>query len=356
MRISLSLLEVPNQSGRLSSMEGLRAYAAGVVFLLHVALLAPPELRDTFAVQWLAYGHHGVDIFFLLSGYLIAGMVRKSDFRYWSYLGHRVARIYPALLAMLLLCSLGLFVLRGEVISPLRFVQNVFLLNGIFPLNIKPIDYVTWSVFFEFAFYAVFPLLYRALGLRWALLAALVIIACVYDFDSRYSRFAMFLFGVWLRFHPERTLRIPTPVVIALYLAFTTLTIGVHHEMPTWAYVAGFGVVSYLLVDNTLHAGGALSRLFTWRPLRLIGNISYSFYLLHPTALLIARMLIAPLHLEGWSWLLALAVIGFALSMAMASVSFVLLERPYFLLRKNASRSTADRSGTALGGATSAEG
>lgn len=337
----LSWLEVPGQGNRISAMEGLRAYAAGIVFLLHSALIIAahfgisltghPQSAAAVALQWMANSNHGVDIFFLLSGYLIAGMIRKPEFRFCRYMVQRIARIYPALIAMLVLCTVALYVLRGEVVDPVRFVQNLLLLNGAFGLNIDPINYVTWSVFFEFAFYLTAPLLYRALGLRWTIIIGVVVLAALYQVDTRYIRFLMFLAGMLLRFYPGFSKDIPTWATVGVYLVVTTLAVT---TQPLWAFIALFAVAAFLLVDNALHTEGALSKLFSLRPLRLFGNISYSFYLLHPTGLLAARYVMEPLKLEGAPWAVGLIVIGFACSTAIAAVSFVCFERPYFALRR----------------------
>lgn len=338
----LRWLEIPGQQSRISAMEGLRAYAAGIVFLLHCALLFGETFHiplkqveewtaTTAILKWMEHSHHGVDLFFLLSGYLIAGIIRKSNFRFGSFLAHRVTRIYPTLIATLMLYTAALYFLRGEIVTPIRFVQNLFLLNGAFGLEVNSITYVTWSIFFEFAFYCAFPVLFAAFGLRGAILAAMIVIAAIYHFDTRYAEFAMFLAGVWLKFNPGITLKIPSFITLTIYLGFTTITAIA--MPPVWAFIAMFAFSAFLLADNALHSNGIISRFFSLRPLRLLGNISYSFYLLHPAGLLAIRYVIEPLNLHGFAWATAVVIGGFAMSVVMAAVSFICLERPYFLLR-----------------------
>src|SRR5262249_28865838 len=136
--------------------------------------------------------------------------------------------------------------------------------------------------------------------------------------------------GVWLRLRESKQPLMSEPAAIIVFLAVTTATIYLTKYV---LFVALFMPAATLVIDHALHSRGVLYRLFSLRPLRFLGNISYSFYLLQPVGLLIARTAIAPLHLSGYSWLLALVVSGFAATIALASASFALLERPYFRFR-----------------------
>ena len=103
-------------------MEGLRAYAVFVVFLVHffgayaraahgvdlgavgIAELQSPILR---VYHWLHRSHYGVDLFFFLSGFLIFRIVAREDFRYARFVGHRLARIYPAFLVSTIVIAIA---------------------------------------------------------------------------------------------------------------------------------------------------------------------------------------------------------------------------------------------------------
>lgn len=352
-----SLLELPGThgSGRFPSMEGLRGYAAGLIFLLHYNSVLAPRFgidlatleRPKTAAEWVAKtldsGEYGVDIFFLLSGFLIAGMTAKPDFGYRRFIAHRFVRIYPALLA-----SLALFVgystlIAGRPLWPGGIVMSLFLLNGVPGFEHWSISVVTWSLFFEVAFYLLFPLLFLARQgsnlqrLRFATLAAMTaIVPLALLVHPNYARFAMFLVGAWLRLLPEAKragLRapFPEPVAIAIYLAATGLFIF----SDDWrVLIVLFAFPAYLLVDRTLHGRGALCALFSATPLRLFGNISYSFYLLHVLGIHLANDLLRSMMVPtGLAYAALLLILGLAFSLTLAVASFVALERPYFLLR-----------------------
>lgn len=348
-------------------MEGLRAYAAFIVFFVHFAIISAPTLgldlyhpdagtasASAWMLRYLLASYHGVDVFFLLSGYLITGMAIKDRFDYTNFLIHRAARIYPALVAALL--AFGLFhgaVLHDKHIGVSNLVANILLLNGVFPLSVEPIDSVTWSLFFEVAFYLSFPMLLAlSKGSARSRLAissaiALPIIIVLTFADGRYIRFVMFFAGAWLRILPPATLeryRPPEWVTLTLYLAATTSLIW----SSGWArFILIFTLPAFLLADCVLHGRGSLSKFFALRPLRLFGNISYSFYLLHPAGIVAARYCIDQLHVRGMIWALAVGLLGFAISTILAGVSFLLFERPYFILMRQAQQKSASQAALA---------
>jgi len=125
---------------RIQSMEGLRGLAVSLVFLVHYESLfggwlgtAGPNATVGQFLQTV--GHTGVDLFFVLSGYLIYGAVLKNREGYPRFMERRVRRIYPTFLVMLVV-YLGLSVIvPSESKLPVeRFaaityvVENVLLL------------------------------------------------------------------------------------------------------------------------------------------------------------------------------------------------------------------------------------
>lgn len=335
------LFEVPGSGNRISAMEGMRGYAALIVFLLHFSLAAAPALSIDlqkpqgmgWILEWLYYSNHGVDVFFLLSGYLIVGLARKPNFTYSSYVVHRVVRIYPALLAMLVVCTASTFLVSGELVPLGRFIGNVLLLNGAFGTHhVQAINYVTWSIFFEFCFYLSFPLLFRMIGLWGAVAISLLVIGLLtIDADGRYIRFVMFYAGVLLKLYPPVWLRrVPDWTVM---VAFLTVTTGSMFLPKVWMFILPLAPVAALLADRALHTHGLVHRVFSFRPLRLFGNVSYSFYLFHPVGLTLGRLAATSLHLTRLPWVIVTGLASFAFSTVLALGAFWCFERPYFLWR-----------------------
>jgi exopolysaccharide production protein ExoZ len=348
----LELFEISSSRHRLSAMEGLRAYAAFIVFLVHFVIISATLVgyerlgfnpRSADSVSWLmrylGASQHGVDIFFLLSGYLITGMALKERFDYKNFIAHRFGRIYPAFVAALLVfgCYHAFFV-HDKSIGIDTIIANLLLLNGVFPLDIQAIDSVTWSLTFEFAFYLIFPPLLASFNggprrrVALATLVTLPLIIAATCADARFIRFALFLAGAWLRVIPQPALvrlRPPEWLAVVVYLAAATTFVW----RESWLlFVPIFILPAFALCDRVLNGGGVLSRFFSLRPLRIFGNISYSFYLLHPAGLIAARYAAERLRLEGLAAATLTFAAGLLVSVVLAAASFLLFERPYFIL------------------------
>jgi exopolysaccharide production protein ExoZ len=334
------------------AIEGLRAYAALIVFFVHfswdfsyhtlgvdlnhlrAAQLASDQ-QALFPLLWLFSGHYGVDLFFLISGYLIAGMVKASHFRYAKFMVHRVLRIYPVLIVSTLI-YVGYLKLNGmQSFTLYEFAGNLLLLNGIPLLNFPDINLPTWSIFFEFAFYILFPLIWKLsgqhLGRTW-LLAALVLLplACL---DDQFIRFFMFMAGVTLKLAPPHlikkiTYRIGEIGTILLYIASTTWFFFDRNYLifiPIYMLTAG------LLLEHAVHGRGVLFKLFTLKPLRYFGNISFSFYLFQILSIMIARPIVNQLGLDSiLLYFICHMVLSLGISSALATATFIVLEKPYF--------------------------
>ncbi|MBX7143116.1 MAG: acyltransferase [Oligoflexia bacterium] len=150
-----------NNSGYRSDIDGLRAFAVLMVVAYHAFPAVVPG------------GFVGVDVFFVVSGYLISGVILSAleagRFSFWSFYKRRILRIFPALLALLLagLCF-GWFWLIPEEYSRLGlhtatstiFVQNFMLWkeSGYFDIasELKPLLHL-WSLGIEEQFYIFYP-------------------------------------------------------------------------------------------------------------------------------------------------------------------------------------------------------
>lgn len=344
---------VPGSSDRLSAMEGLRAYAVVAVFLVHYVaslsrifgngLVEFNPFTDSGVKEWfflfLRSSHYGVDIFFLISGFLISGLVAKPSFNYLAFLAHRVLRIYPAFVVSLVVFlgyaiafDNGHFWLNG-------LLGNILLLNGIPGLGFPYISIVTWSLFFEFSFYIILPLLFRLATRQgqtnlWKLSSfALLLILPLLAISGSYMRYLMFLAGIWLRMLPRERLesltnKIPEYGVIAVYVLTTTFFMFVKNWI---VFIPVYILPCFALVNCTINGHGMLNRIFSLRPLRYLGNISFSFYLYHTLGLKIAASILKALSVTGFvPYAISYFLIGFSLALVLATLSFWLLERPYF--------------------------
>ena len=98
--------ELGDSAGRIIPMEGMRGFAALLVFFVHFRALFNPYFQSgSFFQQFTDHasriGHTGVDVFFVISGFLIYGIVLRGRSTFGEYFTNRVRRLYPAFLISL---------------------------------------------------------------------------------------------------------------------------------------------------------------------------------------------------------------------------------------------------------------
>jgi peptidoglycan/LPS O-acetylase OafA/YrhL len=345
-------------------IDGLRAIAVLAVIGFH----AFPA--------WIRGGFVGVDVFFVISGYLIStilltGMERGS-FRFAQFYIRRIRRIFPALIVVLLACMvvgwLVLFsfeykALGKHVAGSAGFVSNFLLWNeaGYFDkaVETKPLLHI-WSLGIEEQFYIVWPLLLYMVWKRKAATLALLLLLLISsftfnvlssdpaaDFYSPLTRFWELMAGAVLAYlslywedlaglfrklprparqiigagaAPESITRDVMAVIGLLLIVAAVLTVDETKRFPGWW--ALFPVVgTYLMIASGPRAW-INNKLLATRGLVAIGLISYPLYLWHWPLLSFIRIVngTAPSPAA-----LALAVL---LSFGLAWLTYLLVEKP----------------------------
>jgi len=359
-------------------MEGLRGLAVLLVFFVHFhALFGETLARESWSHQVLEFlgtiGNAGVDLFFVMSGFLIYGALIRRETPFWSFMRRRVERIYPTFLAVFAI-YLALSIafptqnkIHGSALGKSLYVlANLFLLPGIF--NIQPMITVAWSLSYEFFFYLLLPLLILIFGARkrssnsrivaiaifWLSFGALSLFAGV---ENR-TRMISFVSGMILyeitasgRFR-NRLGRFGEWATVAAVLASFILFYTVHRPrahstinafVPIMLLSAGF----FLLSLYSFEMQGVLSRSFSWSPLRFLGNMSYSYYLIHGLTLQALAFglkqfgMLRPSAAFVWAMLL----IAFAATWIVSTFLFLGVEKRYSLAPRSAaikSKRTSD--------------
>jgi exopolysaccharide production protein ExoZ len=383
------IYDIQSGSARLHPMEGLRGLAVLMVFFVHSDALLGVYCQDTPALQGASrflgiVGNGGVDLFFILSGYLIYGALISNRATLLQFLGRRVQRIYPTFLAVFAI-YLALSVILPDT-SKLHgntwpgaatyIVQNLLLLPGVFP--IVPIITVSWSLSYELFFYVSAAVLIGATRMwSWnsrlrALLFVLVwCLYCAYCFSvpRAHARALMFVIGILLyEALASKAFRnlLSTWGERGAIILFAG-AIGVSYvislqgsalsRLPGWS--AGRDLASGIMVYQgpykmaalsigmfwcavyCLAFDGRLRRFFSWTPLRYLGNMSYSYYLIHGVTLQGLALLWSWLAFRGVAPLLLFVIgvpIGFAVTWVTSTVLFVMIEKPFSLNRTSQRR------------------
>jgi peptidoglycan/LPS O-acetylase OafA/YrhL len=294
-------------------IDGLRAISVLAVILFHAR------------VPGFAGGYIGVDVFFVISGYLItqilmAGTEHALSRRLRDFYVRRCRRILPALLVLLLAtaplaCWLfppaDLTSFGRQLIATAVFLGNLVTLHtaGYFDLQtpLNPLSHL-WSIAVEEQFYVVFPLVFlasgRSSGGRLALLcgAALASFAlCVWgsyehptpNFFLAPTRAWEFLLGSLVALGVGRSLRhhrLADALATAALVALAGCLIWYSRSTPYPGLYALVPCASAAILLAT--GGGSASRIGRWlgaRPLVFTGLISYSLYLWHLPVLMYAK-------------------------------------------------------------------
>jgi exopolysaccharide production protein ExoZ len=357
---------------RLAPMEGMRGFAALLVFFVHFNALfhgyfEPGPTRQLCEIVG-SLGHTGVDVFFVLSGFLIYGIVFNGKQTYGQFLLHRVRRLYPVFLVVLFLyLTLSLaFPLESKlpksVPSALLYVAaNAIFLPGM--TRITPIIVVAWSLSYEWFFYLLIPVVISGLRLgRWRswqrivffLLFALMACLLRIHIIAGHQRWVLFASGIvlWemvsfhkLRFRTGRWGEIAAIVAFVLNLVFIGWVgarngeTGLVLSRVGALYVPSLFVTAFFLSLYSFFFDGVLKALFSWDYLRWVGNISYSYYLIHGLTLHGVRLALGfffPQSPRHAVFVLALLVTCVAATLLSAAVLFITVEKP-LSFRKSAS-------------------
>lgn len=352
------IFEVPHTTHKtIISMEGIRGFAVSLVFLVHyVTLIEPWLLGESLTFRLATYirsiGTVGVDLFFVLSGFLIYGMLIKKHRPFKSYILRRIQRIYPtfSVVFIIYLCLSVLFPAESKIPAEWKdgvifIIQNFLLMPGLF--DITAIITVAWSLSYEFFYYLFIPFLITILSMRswkahYRVIFFVVVSLLFFVFFAFYNgpiRLLMFVSGVLLYETIEnKYIRSMPPIGLpALLTAIVSIVVlknfGVDEQ---WKYGVLY-VLFYLFCLECFLTSGFTTRCFSCSPLRWIGNISYSFYLIHSLSLKLFFMILEEIYPAQQGdivmfWVLILPV--FVLSLIPSVVLFIYIEKPYSLVQK----------------------
>lgn len=325
-----------------SDINGLRAWAVVAVVLYH------------FSVPGISGGYAGVDVFFVISGYLMCGIIyagiQQETFSVGRFYLARARRIFPALIVLCVVCLVfGWFFLMPEeyqqlgrhVRESLTFTSNLRYLkeSGYFDVAAQEKWLLhTWSLSVEWQFYLVLPLalmlIWKLVGTRRAVLYSILIFLCAslfwsvfvtarepaegfYTLQSRawemLAGAVVFMIGSRGGFtaYARLTELIGFCLIISAFVIFQKQTIwpGWRASLP----VAGSMLVLLASRQTSLFTGSAVAQ---W-----LGTRSYSIYLWHWP--LVVGLSYAGL-LSEWPWVL-FAII---LSLVLGHLSYAFIEVP----------------------------
>ncbi|MBV1952748.1 MAG: acyltransferase [Cycloclasticus sp.] len=284
------------------SLHGARGLAAFMVFLSHIGIAGitekyfvniPTELLIFKNI--LLSGQYGVEIFFMISGYIVTdSIIRHASVS--SFLWDRCVRLYPVFLpVVLLIFILGPFagyayfsgVSWGEWVALL--VINVLFVPGVYPIEAALV--VAWSLSYEAVFYISLSYFKFFKSSRVAI--SLFVIFGVIPFLAVYPRALFFVVGVGIYFYLKndvrKVFRLPKVFFVSLLAFLSVLFFIQFHEsldisisktelVLLWVFSV---VLGYLIFIEIALQSPAATMLLKWKWMQFFGTISYSFYVWH---------------------------------------------------------------------------
>lgn len=323
-------------------INGLRAWAVAAVVLYH------------FAVPGISGGYAGVDVFFVISGYLMYGIIyagiERRNFSIGGFYLSRARRIFPALIVLCAISlAFGWFLLMPEEYQQLgkhardslTFTSNLKYLkeSGYFDIAAQEKWLLhTWSLSVEWQFYLILPLgmlvISKVFGARRALLPALFVffalslLWCVWITDQQpaegfytlQSRAWEMLAGALIfmvrekSFFERHSMLVEAAgfaLIIAAFVVFQKQTVW-----PGWRALLPVVGSMLVLLANSQSSYFTGSYVAQW-----LGTRSYSIYLWHWP--LVVALSYAGL-LQEWHWVLGAIV----LSIILGNASYIFVEVP----------------------------
>ncbi len=363
-----SITDTPRKSSRIiRTVNGVRGVAILMVFGVHLVSIGYVSVLNAdqhplIKLLWL--GWTGVDLFFVLSGFLITGILvdtQTSPNYFRSFYMRRILRIFPLYYAVVLLGGIGYFFFRHtsswhHFLDPrtltylLLYVQNYH--------GMPPAYAHFWSLALEEQFYLLWPLLVFAIRSRRAFaltIAGLLAASFVARFTAIQLHGPNVDLNAMLQYRVDgllvgallalairnstalrQTLRIAPFAGLAGLLGFLWIAFGTPHEWfsrNTYTRLYGFPCLavffgaSVLLAWAAENTGNLADRLLCTSFLQFTGKYSYGLYVFHAPILLVAYYgLLNPTRPHTWSTpervLLGLAAIALSYTVAYLSFNF----------------------------------
>ncbi|MGA3265023.1 MAG: acyltransferase [Terracidiphilus sp.] len=321
----------------LPEFDGLRGLAILWVVLYH----CNPLLQGTWIYYVSLWGWAGVIIFFVLSGFLITSILlgtRDKPHYFHNFHGRRALRIWPVYILLLAVVYLNAPWFVGpsvlEAIKTAPWLQYIFLVQNLFHLTLPAAIGPTWALAIEEQYYFLWAPVARFLRKPW-MLAAVLVAALVASPLLRLANFH------WMT--STHTLIHLDGIALGSLLALGLHTLPLSRRAWLWMGLAGiplgFGAAATVaggtaFLDSALAAGFAgtalaaiastgarnpLNALLRRGPLPFYGRISYGLYMIHIMVFIFFGWFDLLMDRYGMAGNLAVVVLRFAASTALAT-------------------------------------
>jgi len=295
---------------RLHALQYLRAIAALVVVYSHACIQVPE-----YKAQVVEFGSFGVDIFFVISGFIMM-YISKPSHTPKAFIVNRVRRVVPLYWFFTLLLATVLFI-KPSIFSKTELQLDVLVQSLLFlphwsqahPGEVWPLLAPGWSLNYEMYFYALFALsLFAAQKFRLPIIS--IVIICVFGLahltsidgpDGPYTEFFKdqvvfeFIFGMLLAYAWQRGFRLTS--IAGTAMAITSFAYLIFHSQQRG--YASFDDAQHILTHGIPAALMVAGVLYIKLPENkfglLLGDASYALYLSHIFVLGLLRVVLPPI-------------------------------------------------------------
>jgi peptidoglycan/LPS O-acetylase OafA/YrhL len=334
----------------------LRTFAIGTVLLVHCNFGFQNHTLET----WRSWGWIGVDLFFVISGYLITSILLAAKDRphyYRNFYARRGLRIWPLYYLLLfyvfvLSPHMGAWFNQHIDFKVFKWQYYIFYVQNLILTKLGSFSLViTWSLCVEEQFYLIWPFFVRIFSRRWLTIIAIAVVAAGTPFRM-YLHSVNSSMGFFFTFTRLDTIAVGALVALhPKWFKYTWVAAPWAYWMLRtgnfdWNYLAlalTFGSIVTYAVNNP-------NRFLASRPMTYVGRISYGIYIWHP--LVFSLYWATPLYKLPTRWGMPgiyNTIMQCALTIPVAALSWNYIEKPILKLKRYfENRPAAESKQTAL--------
>ena len=340
-----------------SSLDGLRFFSIVPVIIHHSVS------DESSHIRLLELGFLGVDLFFVISGFLIVTLLlrerdKTNNISLRKFYMRRTLRIFPlyygVIAAYFLLYK---FILTDSDYGE-QYLSEIWIYLT-YTANFFPVAFaIVWSLAAEEQFYLLWPTIEKYFKRSvMVILAALILINQVINFPVGKAMLAEVFGKDFLELSITQTTF--TPILLGVLVAhllnqkrsFEILSLLTAHKIMPWVYLVLLVILcqfsppdisglprlaiqvcmALLLTSCVIRQDHYLNPVLTFQPVKRIGTVSYGIYLLHIISIVIVTKI---LNRFGVDYEIFVFLLGALLSIILAEISFRFYERPFLQLKK----------------------
>ncbi|HEX6426731.1 MAG TPA: acyltransferase [Niastella sp.] len=334
------------KDANIESIQIMRGVAAILVVLLHISIKGGQYGNN--ALKDFSIGGAGVDLFFIISGYIMCVSTIGRDLNFNRFMQHRIRRIIP-LYWLTTTIGLVIYLYRPGIVNTSGGETSIWASYTLIPTGDRYLNSNGWTLSFEFLFYILFGVLihkgtYKAIQLSSVILLALVATGLLFSYHGNAFNFATnnlyleFIYGMGCFYlFDKKIIRPNTAIGVSLCLLGTVLlTAELVFKIPYQEQNRGWlwGIPMLLVFTGFLCLEGFIkgSTSIVKRLFLEAGNSSYSLYLFHPFTLSATAICLEHLNMTSNPYLFA--VILFIVTVVAGYLVYLYVEKPLVAVSK----------------------